>query len=143
MTRFSSSSAPRSRRKILLVEDEPFVREATCSILRSAGYEVQPAADALEAMQLYPQIAGSLDLVMTDMVLPGRSGRDLCRDLRRVAPGLAILLTSGYGEVEALNEPSEMGSFYLPKPYSRATLVAKIEEIFAGRPLSRAAVQAG
>jgi CheY-like chemotaxis protein len=133
MTPSSAISNPRTRHKILLVEDEPFVREATRNILRSAGYDVEVAADALEALQLYASIAAAVDLVMTDMVLPGRSGCELCRDLQRATPGLAVLLTSGYGEMEGAQESSETASFYLAKPYTRAGLVAKIEEIFASR----------
>jgi DNA-binding response OmpR family regulator len=143
MTRSSAISDPRTRHRILLVEDEPFVREATRSILRSAGYEVEVAADALEAMQLYPSIAASVDLVMTDMVLPGRSGRELCRDLQRVTPGLAVLLTSGYGEMEAACESLEAGTYYLAKPYSRTVLVAKIEEILSSRQPCCHAARAG
>src|SRR6266496_3587662 len=70
------------RRRILLVEDEPFVREATCSILRNAGFEVLPAEDAREAMKVYEECGQSVDLVMTDMVLPGRTGQQLGQDLR-------------------------------------------------------------
>lgn len=63
------------RRTILLVEDEPFVREVTCSILESAGFEVLPTVDALDAMKAYKEGKRAIDLVMTDMGLPGRTGR--------------------------------------------------------------------
>jgi PleD family two-component response regulator len=59
---------------ILLVEDEPFVRDATASILERAGYAVLPAQDACQAMKIYAECRQSIDLVMTDMVLPGRTG---------------------------------------------------------------------
>src|SRR5258708_38477770 len=83
------------RRTVLLVEDEPFVREATCGILESAGFEVLPAKDAQEAMKVYQERKRGIDLVMTDMVLPGRSGEQLGQDLRERAPELAVLVTSG------------------------------------------------
>jgi two-component system cell cycle sensor histidine kinase/response regulator CckA len=143
MTRCSASSNPGRRHRILLVEDEPFVREATCNIIRSAGYEVEVAADALEALQLYSAIASSVDLVMTDIVLPGRSGLELCRDLWHTSPGLAVLLTSGYGEMEAPKGSSDTAAYYLAKPYSRASLVAKIEEIFSSRQSCSRSARAG
>jgi CheY-like chemotaxis protein len=71
---------------LLLVEDEPFVREATCCILESAGFEVLPAEDAQDAMKVYEECKRGIDLVMTDMVLPGRSGERLGQDLREQSP---------------------------------------------------------
>jgi DNA-binding NtrC family response regulator len=65
------------RRTILLVEDEPFVWEAACSILERAGFEVLPAGDARDAMKVYEECTRGIDLVMTDMVLPGRTGLPL------------------------------------------------------------------
>lgn len=90
-----ASPEPR-RRTILLVEHEPFVRDATGSILKRAGFEVLAAEDAREAMKMYEDCHCHVDLVITDMVLPGRSGRQLGQDLRRQSPDLAILVTSGY-----------------------------------------------
>ena len=83
------------RRRILLVEDESFVREATCSILQKAGFEVLPAEDARQAMKVYEECGQSVDLVMTDMVLPGRTGQQLGQDVRKRSPDVAVLVTSG------------------------------------------------
>jgi len=88
------------RHTILLVEDEPFVREATCSILENAGFSVLPAADASAAMRAYEGCNRPIDLVMTDMVLPGRTGQQLGDDLRQRSPEVNILITSGYGDAE-------------------------------------------
>jgi DNA-binding response OmpR family regulator len=115
-----SNDRPR-RRTILLVEDEPFVREATCSILESAGFEVLPAEDAQDAIKVYEECKRGIDLVITDMVLPGRTGQQLGQDLREHSPELAVLV----------------------KPYSKRTLVEKIEKILGPSPLGRAAKQAG
>lgn len=133
----------RLRRTILLVEDEPFVREATSRILQSAGFEVFPAADALEALHVYDQIGRKADLLMTDVVLPGRSGSQLSRDLRSLSPGIAILLTSGYGEAGLEAESADALTYYLAKPYTRGSLVAKIEQILVASPRRHAATQAG
>jgi DNA-binding NtrC family response regulator len=130
------------RRTILLVEDEPFVREATCSILESAGFEVLPAEDAREAMKVYEECKRGIDLVMTDMVLPGRTGLQLGQDLREHSPEVVVLLTSGYGNPEYETEAPESRTYFLAKPYSRRTLVEKIEKILGAVPLGRAATQA-
>jgi len=131
------------RRTILLVEDEPFVREATCSILESAGFEVLPAEDAQEAMKVYEECKRRIDLVMTDMVLPGRSGEQLGQDLREHSPEIVVLVTSGYGNPEYETEAPGSRMYFLAKPYSRRTLVEKIETILGSVPLGRAASQAG
>ena len=131
------------RRTILLVEDEPFVREATCSILESAGFEVLPAEDAQDAMKVYAECKCGIDLVMTDMVLPGRTGQQLGQDLREHSPELAVLVTSGYSNPEYDMEAPESRTYFLAKPYSRRTLVERIERILGASPLGRAAKQAG
>ncbi|MFY9562149.1 MAG: response regulator [Terriglobales bacterium] len=140
--RHASASERGSRRVVLLVEDEPFVREATCCILQSAGFDVLPAADAQEAMKVYEQNGGRIDVLMTDMVLPGRSGPQLGRDLRNTSPEIPILLTSGYLQPESGPEPREPRTHYLAKPYSRADLVQKMETILSAARLRRAATQA-
>jgi DNA-binding NtrC family response regulator len=131
------------RRIILLVEDEPFVRAATCSILESAGFEVLSAEDARDAMKVYAECKRRIDLVMTDMVLPGRSGQQLGQDLREHSPEVVVLVTSGYGTPECETEVPESRTYFLAKPYSRRTLVEKIEKILGAAALGRAATQAG
>ena len=129
-----------SRRTILLVEDEPFVREATRSILESAGFEVLPAEDAASAMKAYEE-RPAIDLVMTDMVLPGRTGQQLGQDLRQRHPEVSVLVTSGYGNVEYETEDLTARTYFLAKPYSRRSLIEKIEAIFGAIPLQQAARQ--
>jgi len=116
---------------VLLVEDEPFVREATCHILQSAGFDVLPAADAQEAMRVYENNGRKIDLLMTDMALPGRNGRQLAHDLRNTSAEIPILLTSGYVESECDSEPREPRTYFLPKPHSRAELVEMMETILS------------
>jgi DNA-binding NtrC family response regulator len=131
------------RGTILVVEDEPFVREATCGVLESAGFEVLPAGDAQDAMKVYEKYKRRIDLVMTDMVLPGRSGEQLGQDLREQSPEVLVLVTSGYSNPEYEKEAPASRTYFLAKPYSKRTLVAKIEKILRAVPLGRAASQAG
>ncbi len=137
----NETEIPYQRRTILLVEDEPFVREATCSILERAGFQVLPAEDAQEAMEVYQAATHNVDLIMTDMVLPGKNGDELGRDMRRHSPDLAVLLTSGYGEASAQTESPETRTYFLAKPYSRRSLVEKIESILCAARAN--AAQAG
>jgi DNA-binding NtrC family response regulator len=127
------------RRTILLVEDEPFVREATCNILEHAGFAILKAADANEARRLYEECAGGIDLLLTDMVLPGASGEQLAQNLRQHSPGLVVLITSGYNNVEFDTDKPESLTYFLMKPYSRRTLLEKIEKIITSLPLARPA----
>jgi len=130
-----------NRRRILLVEDEPFVREATVSILENAGFEVLPAVDANGALKTYEESARRIDLVMTDMVLPGRTGQQLGQELRHRAPEVNVLVTSGYTNAEYAIEDPASHTYFLAKPYSRRGLIEKIETILAVIPLRRVARQ--
>jgi CheY-like chemotaxis protein len=131
-----------ARRVVLLVEDEPFVREATCRTLEKAGFEVLPAGDAQEAMQAYERRHGKVDLLMTDMTLPGRSGRQLSQDLRISSAEIPVLLTSGYIENDWERQPRESRMYFLPKPYTRTELVQAMEKIFGSAALRKSATQA-
>lgn len=128
---------------ILLVEDELFVRDATSRILERAGFAVLPAQDACEAIRIYEQCQQRIDLVMTDMVLPGRTGLELGEDLRQRSPELLVLLTSGYANADYDTELPESHTYFLAKPYSRRSLVEKIEKILDASPLPQVATQAG
>ncbi len=131
----------RARRTILLVEDEPFVREATRTILEHAGFEVLPAEDTREAMKMYEECNHRIDLVMTDMVLPGGTGQQLGQEVRQRSAEIVVLVTSGYSDRDEMEEP-EARTYFLAKPYSRRTLVEKIETILEAAPLRRAATRA-
>ena len=119
------------------------MREATCSILQHAGFEVLPAADAREATKLFEGRPCGIDLLMTDMVLPGATGQQLGQDLRMRSPALVVLVTSGYCNLEYDTEAPESRTYFLAKPYSRKTLLEKIEQILGADVLARPATQAG
>jgi YesN/AraC family two-component response regulator len=80
---------------------------------------------------------------MTDMGLPGRSGLQLGQDLREHSSEVVVLVTSGYTNPEYEMEASQLPIYFLAKPYSRRTLVEKIEKILGATPLARQATQAG
>ena len=131
------------RRTVLLVEDEPFVREVTACILESAGFRVFPAFDVRDAINVYESRTEKIDLLLTDMMLPGGSGQQLGEDLRLRSPEIVILVTSGYSDLQEEIESSAARRYFLAKPYSRRTLVDKIETILPVLPLARPATQVG
>jgi two-component system cell cycle sensor histidine kinase/response regulator CckA len=117
-------------RTILLVEDEAFVRDVLDEVLRSAGYRVLKTQTAEEALELYPSICGELDLLLTDVVMPGQSGRELARNLRAQCPGMRTIFMSGYGEsVALLGADRDASVFYLSKPFSLPGLLKKVEQV--------------
>jgi two-component system cell cycle sensor histidine kinase/response regulator CckA len=127
---------------ILLVEDEAFVREVTCEVLRSAGYRVLTAKNAAEAVSVYEAQRGEVGLLLTDVVLPGETGRALARRLRRESPELQILLVTGYGEQMEFNEAKQEARFEakweecLAKPFSSEVLLGRIRRLLdRGTPL--------
>jgi CheY-like chemotaxis protein len=123
---------------VLVVEDEDFVREVTCEVLESAGYGVLRARTAIEATRMFPREGRKVDLLLTDVVLPGRSGRTLAKELTALDPALKTMFVSGYCE-DKLSHPGASGkAWYLAKPFSVETLLRKVKEVLedglAGSP---------
>jgi CheY-like chemotaxis protein/two-component sensor histidine kinase len=92
---------PQARGRALLVDDEALVRMSTADMLEDLGFEVLEAASAEDALALVRDGA-SVDLLVTDHLMPGMSGADLARELRPLRPGLPVLIVSGYAELEGL-----------------------------------------
>src|SRR5271165_6379213 len=113
---------------ILLVEDEAFVREVTGEVLRSAGYEVLIARNAAEAAGVYAGRRGGVELLLSDVVLPGENGRVLARRLRRENPELKVLLVTGYAEHMGLQEVQEEEEC-LAKPFSTEVLLRRVRQM--------------
>ena len=110
---------------ILVVEDEPAVRKAAVRILRTAGYGVIDASSPAAAIELAASDA-RIDLLVTDMVMPGMSGRDLSRVLRANRPDLAVVYMSGYSE-ELVMRDSDLDGPLVQKPFTRESLLGVVE----------------
>jgi DNA-binding response OmpR family regulator len=123
------------RQTILFVEDEAFVREVTCEVLRAAGYRVLTAKNATEAMRIYEARGDEVELLISDVVLPGESGRVLAGKLRRENPWLKILLVTGY--TEQMGPRGTMQEEYLAKPFSTEVLLGRVRQLLdrAGLPI--------
>lgn len=127
---------------VLLVEDNEFVRAVTEQILKNAGFEVLCGQNGNEALSISRRYNGDIDLVLTDIVLPGMAGPELGRELRRERPKIKVLLTSGYADAEPEHEIPNL-EFYLAKPFSVSTLMEKIREVLSSESKSVAARAAG
>src|ERR1041384_8065521 len=90
------SDMPPLHGSILLVEDENFVREVTAEILIAAGYNVLKARSAVEAVREFKQHKGEVALLLVDVVLPGKNGRDMAKELMKEEPKLKTVFISGY-----------------------------------------------
>ena len=121
------------RATILLTEDDPDVRDMLAMLLRSAGHTVLPAENSGCALDTAASYPGQIDLLLTDVVMPGGTGRDLARRIVTVRPDLRILYISGYPEYGATSTENvlERGVPFLAKPFTRDALIQKINEMLA------------
>jgi len=115
---------------VLLVEDEDAVRELASMILNSNGYMVLPAQDALEAEHFSTNHSGEIHLLLTDIMMPGTSGRELARRITARHPRARVLYMSGYTDnVLAQGGVLEEGVSFLQKPFTPAALAQKVRDV--------------
>lgn len=120
----------RAGKTILFVEDEAFVRNVTSEVLRSAGYKVLTTRNANEALAAYREYHDTVDLLLTDVILPGETGLTLAGRLGREDPELKVLFVTGYAEPLGLCKSVHVEC--LAKPFSTLTLLEKIKQILDG-----------
>lgn len=124
------SEAPKGTATILLTEDEQDVREVAREFLESGGYTVMEARDGEEALGLVQKHEGAINLLVTDMVMPGMTGRELAARLKEQRPGLRILYMSGYSEQAASESlQSDPSMRLLTKPFSRLAILRAVHEL--------------
>jgi PAS domain S-box-containing protein len=123
---------------VLLVEDEPIVRRLVAEILESNGYTVLQAGDGPSALELLRRHTGEVDLLLTDVVMPGMSGPEVAGAVAAMRPGTQALYMSGYTD-SAIDHHGvlEPGIAYLPKPFSADELARKVRDVLddAGVPV--------
>jgi two-component system cell cycle sensor histidine kinase/response regulator CckA len=114
---------------ILLVEDEPAVRQLFATALTRAGYKVFEARNGEEAVRLFEQHADAVDLLLTDMRMPYMGGAELAKELRGRKSGLKLICISGYpGSLETVTETD-----FLAKPFSRDEMLRKVRDVLDRR----------
>jgi two-component system, cell cycle sensor histidine kinase and response regulator CckA len=121
---------------ILLTEDEPALRDLVTETLEEAGYTVIAASDAEEALRRAGSHPEPIDLLLTDVVMPGMSGPLLARRLQELRPEILVIFMSGY-TANTLGQQGVSDTEVLEKPFSPGALVAKIEAVLGARPPDR------
>jgi two-component system, cell cycle sensor histidine kinase and response regulator CckA len=131
----SSARRPEGMSTILLVEDEASLRKLTRTTLDKAGYRVLEAADASEAIEIAGNAALSIDLLLTDVIMPGMSGGDLAKRLSPERPRMHILFMSGYtdGAIEGHGN-LKARLVVLRKPFAGETLLRAVEDALSQAP---------
>lgn len=125
-----TGSVERGTETVLYVEDQPRLRAATARILERLGYTVLQASDGKTALEAAKGTAGTLHLLVTDLVMPKMSGKELADRLKKSHPLLRVLFTSGYPAGAAVgNGLIEAGERFLPKPYTAEALARAIREV--------------
>jgi len=126
----SAAAAPRGAETVLLVEDEPAIRAFVRRCLEGFGYAVLDAGDPRDAIAIARNHAAGIDLVLTDVVMPEMSGRDLVDRLSAIRPSIRALYMSGYGVEEIVHHGMmEPGIKMLSKPFTREALARKLREV--------------
>lgn len=124
------ASGTRGNEVVLIVEDETMVREFAAQSLSELGYVVHTAAQAQDALDKVASLQGPLHLLLTDVVMPGISGKQLAQILQGQRPGLKVLYSSGYTpNVIVHHGVLDRGVQFLPKPYSPHELAAKVRQV--------------
>jgi len=115
------------RETILLVEDDPQVRELTSSLLKGCGYAVL-AADSMSGVEAHcREFKGAIDLLLTDMIMPGTNGKEVAVAASRLRPGIRVLFMSGYtDDVIDHHGGLDPDTFFLQKPFTSAALTEKV-----------------
>ncbi|MBI2678625.1 MAG: response regulator [Candidatus Koribacter versatilis] len=128
---------------ILLVEDEEVVRQLANRILVTSGYKVLLAENGQEAERICIEYDGVIQLLITDVVMPGMSGRDLVQKIAGKRPGMKVLYISGYTEQVLQETDIRSGVGFLEKPFSPAGLQRRVREVLEGRIIPSSAAWSG
>jgi PAS domain S-box-containing protein len=129
-SRHIDPDTPRGEERVLLVEDEPQVRLLARRILENSGYTVLEAGDGATAIQRAEQFKGPIHLLVTDVVMPGMSGREVADNISIFRPDIKVLYVSGYTNDAIVREGVvEDGVAFLRKPYDRRSLSIKVRQV--------------
>jgi len=120
---------PSGTETILVVEDEPAVRELTCVLLEDAGYTVLESSGVEDAMETAKDAQRKIDLLLTDVVMPRLDGRELANQMVSLRPDLKVLYMSGYSDDVILHRGVlTQGTVLVQKPFTKRTLLQKVRE---------------
>ena len=131
---FFKTTLWRGPEAILLVEDEPFVRQATAETLEAAGYTCLTAQSGAAALKACQGHSKPIDLLISDIIMPGMSGQELAAEFHGCCPQGRVLLMSGYVKQLAWCELSPYGKTYLAKPFSMEALLKRVRQVLDTAP---------
>ncbi|HVH08772.1 MAG TPA: ATP-binding protein, partial [Gemmatimonadales bacterium] len=130
----------RGSETVLVVEDQGEVRSLTRRVLEARGYQVLVAASGQEAMRLAEERPGAIDLLLTDVIMPGMSGRGLGLLLAAAHPAMKVLYVSGYADESIVHQGMlEPGVWFLQKPFTPEALARKVREVLESARPARSA----
>jgi hypothetical protein len=129
----SPPTLPRGSETILVVEDDPVVRQRAASMLARQGYNILTAGDGQEAVNVLAEQSKAVALVFTDVIMPGMNAGAMARRLKASHPHMRMLFTSGYTEQTIAPEGIVRGAVnFLPKPYGLEALAGKVRATLDG-----------
>ena len=114
---------------VLLVEDEPAVRRVACRVLELAGYKVIQAASGAEALKLFREIGGQINILVTDNMMPGMTGEELMGRIRRERPAVPVVLMTGFSEPPTSGAYRAGGFAFLRKPFTSERLLQAVSDL--------------
>ena len=120
---------PRGSETILLVEDEQAVRQIMIEYLNSRGYSVVQGKNGQDALQMLQDFSGKMDLLITDVIMPGMSGAELAGRVKEIKPDIRVLFISGYTESMVVRHGIDETSGFLQKPFTLASMACKVREV--------------
>ena len=121
-----------SRRTVLVVDDEPSLREVACFTLQQRGYRVFSAGNGYEALRVLRKHAADVNVLFTDVVMPGKGGRDLVQEVTATWPHIHVIYTTGYTDDTRIRYGIENDEVpFLQKPYSPVELLTTLRNVLA------------
>ncbi len=134
VSRHEDTPSPHGSETILIVEDEKLLREVTMTILRAGGYSVLEAKDGEEALRIMASSPDEVDLLLTDVIMPEKSGAELLAEAKLLYPNLRAVFMSGYtGDMVARHGVLMEEATFLEKPFTKRALLAKVYSVLHGK----------
>lgn len=124
--RYAASLPAENAPVVLVVEDEPIVRDITRQVLENAGYRVLAAGSPSDALRLSHGCEGKIDLLLSDVVMPEMNGIELADRLRQLQPGMVTVFMSGYADGDLARKHTEHLALHIQKPFTANFLLARI-----------------
>jgi CheY-like chemotaxis protein len=127
----NENNKPPLNKTILIVEDDPIIRSLIRRVLQNQGYTLLEAETGQEALELFYHYPGLIHLLLTDLNMPGMTGKDLARQLNYALPQLKVLFISGYTH-KIITRYGDLGAniAFLEKPFNPTALINKVQEMF-------------